>query len=318
MKPGEVQFFRFADASGIFQFYLAKDGTNIQVDRCDDGIVGVGKGVGQNYIWDRYPGEVDPETPAHTLSVGLSGVGVDGAGVDGCCGQTSMEPASSGHHPACDWEWGTCACEILGWNSSSALDDPGCVYQEPNYGSTQIHLKAGVGPLGPVGPVGVGQGLGQGQLAHQSMFLENGQLRSLHHGLGQVTNPDGTVTIGDITYTPPTTGPSVPGWGFPAPGTPGTTTITPEPGGGSVVTSTTIPTDPPVQLPPANQTQPGTIPPGLTPTWGNYPTPTTTPASVVAVAAPTSTGMLVVGLAAVALGLGGIAYLAHVRATGAP
>ena len=216
MKQGEVQFFRFNDVSGIFEFYPAKDNYNIQVDRCDDGVTG----VGQNYLWDRYPGEVDPQTPAHTLSVGLAG-----AGVDGCCGQTVWDPTTTGHHPSCDWEWGTCACEFFTWDSSSAADDPGCTYQEPNYGSDQIHLKAGIGPLGPAAPAPSVQptianaGLGQAGLGQA--------------GLGQTVNPDGTITNGDITYTQPTSGPSTPGW----PGTSGSTTITPAPGGGDVVTS---------------------------------------------------------------------------------
>ena len=31
------------------------------------------KGLGQNYQWDRYPGEYFPDVPAHTMSVGLAG-----------------------------------------------------------------------------------------------------------------------------------------------------------------------------------------------------------------------------------------------------
>jgi hypothetical protein len=37
------------------------------------GFVGVPKGVGQNYLWEKYPGEIYPETPAHTTSVGFVG-----------------------------------------------------------------------------------------------------------------------------------------------------------------------------------------------------------------------------------------------------
>jgi hypothetical protein len=286
MKQGEVVFYRFGDVSGIFQFYPARDGWNVQVDRCDDGVTG----LGQNYIWDRYPGEVDPEVPAHTLSVGLSGeptgvgqcagcgkpsTAIGPTGLGGCCGQTSMEPTDNEHHPYCEWEWGTCTCNQFLWDPSTALDDPGCVYQEPNNGSTQIHLLKGVGPLGP---------------ANAQDLRDTARAMA---GLGQApfppastTNPDGSVTIGDITYAPPTSGPSTPGWT-------GDTT-----------------------LPPASQTQPGTIPEGLTPSWTGA-TTTSTPAVApfVAPAAPasTNTGLLVAGLAVVAVGIGGIVYLAHAR-----
>jgi hypothetical protein len=181
LQPGQVQFYRFTDTSGIFQFYLARDGRNVMVDRCNDGVVGVGQ---------------EPEGPSSGTAVGL----------------------------------------------------------------------------------------------------------------GQTVNPDGTVTIGDITYTPPTSGPSTQGW---TPGVPGSTTITPDPGGGSVVTSTTAP--PGVQLPPANQTQPGTQTGGGS--WGPYPSAPL--ATAAAPAAGTNTGLLVAGLAAVAVGIGGIMYLAHARTAGA-
>jgi len=318
MKQGEVQFFRFGDVSGIFQFYPARDGFNIQVDRCDDGVTG----VGQNYLWDRYPGEVDPQTPAHTLSVGLAGAGLGTcgtcgkpaqAGLGGCCGQTVWDPSTTGHHPSCDWEWGTCTCNMFLWDYSSAPDDPGCTYQEPNYGSDQIHLTAGIGPLGPEAPE-TGAGvipksiLGPPEVPSVQPTIANAGLGQA--GLGQTVNPDGTVTNGDITYTQPTSGPSTPGW---APGTPGTTTITPDPGGGSTVTSTTGPL--PV-LPPANQTQPGTQTGGGS--WGPYPTQPTSGALATGAPAPaTNTGMLVLGLVAVGLGIGGIAYLAHARTVGA-
>ena len=273
MKQGEVVFYRFGDVSGIFQFYPARDGWNVQVDRCDDGVTG----LGQNYIWDRYPGEVDPETPAHTLSVGLSG---EPMGVAGCCGQTSMEPTSADHHPQCEWEWGTCTCDQFLWDPSTARDDPGCVYQEPNYGSTQIHLLKGVGPLGP---------------ANAADLRDTARAQA---GLGQppfppasTTNPDGTVTIGDVTYTPPTSGPgAVPG-------------ITQTGSGDNAVL---------YALPPANQTPPGStaVAPGSPGTWVG---PAVAPFVAPATPAPTNTGLLIAGLAVVAVGLGGIAYLAHAR-----
>ena len=31
------------------------------------------RGLGQNYLWEKYPGEVFPEIPAHTTSVGFAG-----------------------------------------------------------------------------------------------------------------------------------------------------------------------------------------------------------------------------------------------------
>jgi hypothetical protein len=32
------------------------------------------EGVGQNYLWDKYPGEIFPDKPAHTMSCGLTGM----------------------------------------------------------------------------------------------------------------------------------------------------------------------------------------------------------------------------------------------------
>jgi hypothetical protein len=146
----------------------------MQVDRCDDGITGAPTGVGQNYIWDRYPGEVVPDVPAHTLSVGLAGQkGVGGCcgtpsaspaspasqsstGVGGCCGTTTWDPTTTGHHPSCDWEWGTCSCDLFLWAPQTGVLTS-CP-QPTNPGSTQIHLRAGVGPLGtlptlPIAPL---------------------------------------------------------------------------------------------------------------------------------------------------------------------
>jgi hypothetical protein len=299
MKQGEVIFYRFGDVSGIFQFYPARDGWNVQVDRCDDGVTG----LGQNYIWDRYPGEVDPEVPAHTLSVGLTGTptGVGACvkcgrpaaqtgptGLGGCCGQTSMEPTENGHHPYCEWEWGTCTCDQFLWDPSTARDDPGCVYQEPNYGSDQIHLLKGVGPLGPA----------NAQDLRDTARAQAGLGRGLYHeGLGQpaaTTNSDGTVTIGDVTYMPPhEVGPTAPNWGFPP-----TTIMTPG-------TSTTSGTE--ITLPSANQSPPGStaVAPGSPGTWVGPVAPATP--------TPTNTGLLIAGLAVIGLGLGGIAYLAHAR-----
>jgi len=282
MKPGEVQFYRFNDVSGIFQFYLAQDQRNIQVDRCDDGIVG----VGQNYIWDRYPGEVSPEVPAHTLSVGLAG---EPTGVAGCCGQTSMEPTDNAHHPQCEWEWSTCTCNQFLWDPSTERDNPGCVYQEPNYGSDQIHLLSGVGPLGPMNAQDVAS---EATMPAPANALGRGLG---HEGLGQpalpvfppatTVNPDGTVTIGDVTYTPP---------------------------GGAVITPAADPTVQPTALPTVSQTQPGStaVAPGSPGTWVSAPTP-----GAPATSNGTNTALLVAGLIAVAAGLGGIAYLAHAKVT---
>jgi len=267
LRQGEVQFYRFPDAPGIFEFYLGQDG-RVRIDHCDDGVVGVGAhlttctscggspekllhphrpppamhmapGLGQNYLWDRYPGEIEPDEGAHTGTVGLAGCG-------------------DGHHPACDWESGACYCDVLAWGPPERFGR--CTTPPPNPGSSHPHLRAGHGPPGNV-------------------------------GMGQTVNPDGTITQGDITYTPPTSGPSTQGW------TPGE------------------------ELPPASPSPPG-VQPGSG-SWGPYPTTvgqaTTAPLAAAQVSGPAaatsgSTGMLVGGVVALVAGLGGIIYLAHMRA----
>jgi hypothetical protein len=202
-----------------------------------------------------------------------------------------MEPIS-GHHPQCEWEWGTCTCDQFLWDPSTARDDPGCVYVEPNYGSDQIHLNAGIGPLGPANAADL-QDTAQAGLGQQPRVFPP----------ASTTNPDGSVTIGDITYPPPTSGPSTPGW------TPPSTIMTPG-------TSTTSGTE----LPYATQTQPGTSgggPGSWTTPVPPFPSGALGPVSAPATPASTNTGMLVVGLVAVAAGVAGIAYLAHAYQTGA-
>jgi hypothetical protein len=359
LQPGQVVFYRFSGLTGIFEFYLARDGRNIMVDRCNDGAagvttgaagvgqgadrqhrhhgvggaVGVGEaaGVGQNYLWDRYPGEIAPETPAHTLSVGLAGglgsapssptglsapkgfgdaVGVGDAptGLGGCgCGPTTWDPTTTGHHPCCDWEWGTCTCAGFLWNPNTgpgSPDDPGCVYREPNYGSTQIHLRAGQGPLGYANAADLGDPSAMADAIPAGFQVDTDRIGFGQVGVGQpigggigatLTPADipGQTTIGDITYTTPTSGPSTPGWPGNADG--GSTTITPATGGGSVVTSTV--SSPALSTAPAAGIVPSTLPQAA-------PVATTTPSTP-------STGMLVAGLFALGLGLAGVAYVAH-------
>lgn len=326
LQSGQVVFYRFGDATGIFEFYLAQDGRNVMVDRCDDGTAGaaigaagagqgadrqhrhhgvgeaagVGEtaGLGQNYLWDRYPGEIAPETPAHTLSVGLAGglgsapsapsglsapkgFGDAATGLGGCgCGPTTWDPTTTGHHPCCDWEWGTCTCAMFLWNPATgpgSPDDPGCVYQEPNTGSTQIHLRAGQGPLGYANAADLGD-----PDAMADAIPAGFQVSTEHVGVGQIfgggVGP--TLTPADV---------------------PGQTTIMPAPGGGSVVTSTTIPgvtTPPALATAPAASIVPSTLPPAGAPT------------TVTAPSQP-STGMLLAGLLALGLGLAGAAYVVH-------
>jgi len=229
LKPGETHYYRFASISGIFSFHL--DGGQVQVNRCDDGVTG----VGQNYLWDRYPGEIHPDDPAHTSSVGLAGCG---------CKRT--------HHPACQYIDSDCFCGILEWNYGPQ-HEVRCPHN-PNYGSTQPHLLAGEGPLGPVG-------VGQDPLASPPSAFST-------------TNPDGTTTIGDITYTPPTSGPATQNWDSP-------------PAAGS-------------PLPP------------LPSSTGSAPMQATV-APPAAPASTSNTGMMVVGLIAAGLGIGGILYLVNER-----
>ncbi len=289
MRDGEVQFYRFPNLSGIFQFYLGKDGQTVQVDWCDDGIMGASTGtagatagVGQNYLWDRYPGEIEPDVPAHTCVVGMAGEPTGFGAAGDACSACAAISTPVRHHDCCDWEYGTCSCSLFEMIPPDQRRPN--IYTDQNLGADNPHLRAWQGPLEPADAIAANCGTGLGQPASEAML---------------------PASTDDLM---------------------GGTTITPSPDGGDVVTSTVAA---PTSATPLVTTDGAVVPPPMPPAAPAAPAPTTAltapasaaPATTAAAPAtttttPTNTGMLVLGLVAVVAGLGGIAYLAHARTAG--
>jgi hypothetical protein len=227
LQDGQVIFYRFASAPGLFQFFAGQNGAT-QVAFCNDGIVG----VGQDYLWNRFPGEIEPDRPAHTQVIGLAG----------------------------------CACK----------PSKPCPAHDPNYGSSEPHLRAGQGPLSSGERWDPCQDM-LGQLPHvpppayQEPFHLPNNIPTQAYNQPIITTPVAPIV------SPPASPPPV------------------------------APVAPVVVAPPAPA--PAPVPVSTTPSVIAPPAA----APVVTAPASPSPGMLIAGFAAVGLGVAGIIYLVNVR-----
>jgi hypothetical protein len=85
-------------------------------------------GVGQNYLWDRYPGEIEPSEPAHTGVIGLAG----------CCGKCGKRGPCPPHDP----NYGATEPHLRA--GQGPLSDGERMYDPCAYGVGQVPAAGGV------------------------------------------------------------------------------------------------------------------------------------------------------------------------------
>jgi hypothetical protein len=286
------------------------------------------RGLGQNYLWEKYPGEIAPLgakvvdgmqafAPAHTATVGLTGCAPCEAqapqGVGAATLRTSpvQQSSTAVAHPIA-----TGGYTPYGWNGYAFV------------------TAAGANPKPNVSPTGAA---GEWVSAFDAQSQVQGQWIWYPLPEGTPQHINGTWVVFSRS-NPGKNAPNGQGWSLayisywiadlvPAgivgtASTVGTGAVPEGLGIGPVLSShvaipTFTPPTPAPTLPPVGppvETQPGSNSGGSTPlptgSIPNLPVATTAPA-----ASSTNTLLLVGGIAAVALGLGGILWLAHSQST---